>query len=82
MPRCDGIRIFAEAFQTIESGTQSVQESGSRTWEHVHFEGASEDVSSQEEFYSIRRRRGMYTTPLLGTKEVGQLCSIVDFYYP
>jgi hypothetical protein len=43
---CNGIRIFSEAFQTTESGTQSVWESGSRTWEHVQFEGASEDVGS------------------------------------
>jgi hypothetical protein len=28
---CDGIRILLEAFQTTESGTQSVQESGIRT---------------------------------------------------
>jgi hypothetical protein len=58
---------------------QSVRESGSRTWEHVQFEGASEDVGSQGEFYSIRRRRGMYTTPLPGTEEGGQLCGAVDF---
>ena len=45
----------------------------------MQFEGASEDVSSQGEFYNICRRRGMYTTPSLGTEEVGQLCSAVDF---
>jgi hypothetical protein len=33
-------------FKQLESGTQSVPESGSRTWEHVQFEGTSEDVSS------------------------------------
>jgi hypothetical protein len=76
---CDGIRILSEAFQTTKSGTQSVRESGSRIWEHVQFEGASEDVGSHGEFYSIRRRRGMYTTPSLGTEEGGQLCSAVDF---
>jgi hypothetical protein len=43
---CDGIRILSEAFQTTESGTQSVRESSSRIWEHVQFEGASEDVGS------------------------------------
>ena len=75
---CNGIRIFAEAFQTIKSGTQSVHESGSCTWKHVQFEGASEDVNSQGEFYNIRRRRGMYTTPSLGTEEVGELCSAID----
>ena len=75
----NGIRIFAEVFQTIKSGTQSIRESGSYTWEDVQFEGVSEDVRSQGEFYSIHRRRGMYTTPSPGTKEVGQLCSAVDF---
>ena len=54
---CNGIRIFTEAFQTIESGTQSIGESCCRTWKHVQFEGASEDVSSQGEFYIIRRGR-------------------------
>jgi hypothetical protein len=76
---CDGIRILSEVFQTTESGTQSVRESGSRTWEHVQFEGASEDVGNHGEFYSIHRRRGMYTTPSPGTEEGGQLCSAVDF---
>jgi hypothetical protein len=76
---CDGIRILSEAFQTTESGTKSVQESGSCTWEHVQFEGASEDVGSQGEFYNICRRCRMYTTPLLGTEEGGQLCSAVNF---
>jgi hypothetical protein len=76
---CDGIRILSEAFQTIVSGTQSVQESGSRTWKHVQFEGASKDVGNQGEFYIIRRRCGMYTTPSPGTEEGGQLCSAVDF---
>src|SRR5450759_3206723 len=76
---CNGIRIFTEAFQTIESGTQSVRKSCRRTWKHGQFEGASEDVSSQGEFYSICRRRGMYTTPSPGTEEVGQFCSAVDF---
>jgi hypothetical protein len=76
---CDGIRILLEAFQTTESDTQSVRESGSCTWEHVQFEGTSEDVGSQGEFYSIRRRRRMYTTPSPGTEEGGQLCSTVDF---
>jgi hypothetical protein len=68
---CDGIRILSEAFQTTESGTQSVRESSNRTWEHVQFEGVSEYVGSQGEFYSIRRRRGMYTTPSPGTVESG-----------
>jgi hypothetical protein len=76
---CNGIRILSEAFQTTESGTQSVRESGSSTWEHVQFEGASEDVDSHGEFYSIRRRHGMYTTPSPSTEEGGQLCSAVDF---
>jgi hypothetical protein len=76
---CDGIRILSEVFQTTKSGTQSVRESDSRTWEHMQFEGASEDVRSQGEFYSIRRRRGMYTTPSPSTEEGGQLCSAVDF---
>jgi hypothetical protein len=76
---CNGIRILSEVFQTTESGTQSVQESGSRTWKHVQFEGVSKDVDSQGEFYSICRRRGMYTTPSPGTEEGGQLCSAVDF---
>jgi hypothetical protein len=76
---CDGIRILLEVFQTTKSGTQSVRESGSCTWKHVQFEGASEDVGSQGEFYSIRKRHGMYTTPSLGTEEGGELCSAVDF---
>ena len=76
---CNGIRILSEVFQTTESSTQSVRESGSRTWEHVQFEGASKDVGSEGEFYNICRRRGMYTIPSLGIKEVGQLCSAVDF---
>jgi hypothetical protein len=71
--------ILSEAFQTTESGTQSIRESGSRIWEHMQVEGASEDVGSQGEFYSICRRRGMYTTPSLGTEEGGQLYSVVDF---
>ena len=71
---CNGIRIFIEAFQTIESGTQSVRESCRHTWKHVQFEGASEDVSSHGEFYSIHRRCGMYTTSSPGMEEVGQLC--------
>jgi hypothetical protein len=50
---CDGIRIFSEAFQTTESGTRSVRASGSRTWEHVQFEGASADVGSQREFIAF-----------------------------
>ena len=45
----------------------------------MQFEGASEDVSSQREFYIIHRRCGMYTTPSPGKEEVGQLCSAVDF---
>ena len=76
---CNGIRIFAEAFQTIENGTQSVRESCHCTGEHVLFEEASKDVSSQREFYGICRRCGMYTTPSPGTKEVGQHCSAIDF---
>jgi hypothetical protein len=76
---CDGIRILSEAFQTTESSTHSVRESGSRTWEHVQFEGASKDVGNQGEFYSIRRRCGMYTIPSPRTEEGGQLCSAVDF---
>ena len=43
---CDGIRILSEAFQTTESGTQSVEESSSRTWKHVQFEGASKYVGN------------------------------------
>jgi hypothetical protein len=79
MPIMRGIRILSEALQTTESGTHSVWESGIRTWEHVQFEGASEDVGSQGEFYSICRRRGMYTTPLPCKEEGGQLYSTVDF---
>jgi predicted ATP-dependent Lon-type protease len=67
---CDGIRILLEVFQTTKSGTQSVRESGSCTWKHVQFEGASEDVGSQGEFYSIRKRHGMYTTPSQVRKKV------------
>ena len=52
----------------------SVRESCRCTWKHVQFEG-----SSQGEFYSICRRRKMYTIPSQGTEEVGQLCSAVDF---
>ena len=76
---CNGIRIFIEAFQTIESGTQSIRESCCRTWKHVQFEGVSEDVNSQGEFYIIRRARGMYTTPSPRMEEVEQLCSAIDF---
>jgi hypothetical protein len=66
-------------FKQLESGTQSVRESGSRTWEHVQFEGASKDVGNQGKFYSIRRKRGMYTIPSPSTEEGGQLYSAVDF---
>ena len=76
---CDGTRIFSKVFQTTKSGIQSVRESSSRTWKHVQFEGASEDASSQGEFYSICGRRMMYTIPLPGTKKGGQLCSAVGF---
>jgi hypothetical protein len=47
---CDGIKILSEVFQTTESGTQSVRESGSRTWKHVQFEGASKMLAARESF--------------------------------
>jgi hypothetical protein len=71
--------ILSEAIQTIESGTPSVQESCSCTWDHVQVEGASKDVDSSREFSGVHRRGWMYTTTSTGTAEGGQLCSAFDF---
>jgi hypothetical protein len=51
---CSSSRILSKPIQTIESGTPSVQESCSCTWEYVQVEEASKDVSSSREFSSER----------------------------
>jgi hypothetical protein len=61
------IRLFQDARESIQRSTE------------VRGTGASEDVGNQGEFYSIRRRCGMYTTPSPDTEEGGQLCSAIDF---
>jgi hypothetical protein len=59
---CNGIGILSEAFQTIESGTQSVRESGNRTWEHVQFEG---DAGCTQPHRQVRRKVDNSVVPLI-----------------
>jgi hypothetical protein len=55
---CSNSRIFLEAIQTIESGTPSVRESCSCTWEHMQVEGATKDVGSSREFQEFIEKAG------------------------
>jgi hypothetical protein len=72
-------RILSEVIQTIESGTPSLRESCSCTWEHMQVEGMSKDVGSSREFSRVHQRGWMYTTASTSIAKNGQLCSSVDF---